>query len=42
MASQTIEQRNQMKMIMAQQFANEELKMINQGVQRFAKPVMQR
>jgi len=42
MAGMTIEQRNQMKMILAQQFANEELKQINQGVQKFAKPVMQR
>lgn len=42
MASQTIEQRNQMKMIQGQVLQIEELKLINQGVQKFAKPVMQR
>lgn len=42
MASQTIEQRNQMKMIQGQVLELEELKLINQGVQKFNKPVMQR
>lgn len=41
-ASQTMEQRNQMKMIQGQALQTEQLVLINQGVQKFAKPVMQR